>query len=82
MSSKRFAALAATAATFVVGAWGPSAVAGREGAKHLRAITATSPYAPGCDSDIERQGFGERVTDTETEPTLAVDPRDGRHLVA
>jgi hypothetical protein len=47
-----------------------------------RGISSTSPYDPGCGTDIESQGFGERIDDTETEATVTVDPRDGRRLVA
>ena len=46
-----------------------------------RAITAASPYVAGCGTDIEQQGFGERVGHTETEPSLAADPRNPRRLV-
>src|SRR5688500_7340276 len=59
-----------------------SAAAGPAAVNRPRAISHASPYAPGCDTDIEAQGFGERLADTETEPTLAVDPRDSRNLVA
>ncbi|MDQ3871777.1 MAG: glycoside hydrolase [Chloroflexota bacterium] len=45
-------------------------------------VASSSPYAHGCDTNIEQQGFGERITDAEAEPTLTVDPRDERRLVA
>jgi hypothetical protein len=45
------------------------------------AISSTSPYPTGCGTDIEAQGFGERLANTETEPSLAADPNDSRNLV-
>jgi hypothetical protein len=66
----------------VVGLGVSSAVARPAAVYGPRAISSISPYAPGCGTDIEAQGFGERVADTETEPTLTVDPRDSRKLVA
>lgn len=81
MSLKRIA----TATTMLVALLfaAPPATARQTAVNGPRAITGASPYAPGCDtSDIERQGYGERVADTETEPHLAVDPRNPRNLVA
>jgi hypothetical protein len=59
-----------------------SAVAGPTAVNGPRAISSTSPYAPDCGTDIEEQGFGAGLADTETEASLAVDPRDSRSLVA
>jgi hypothetical protein len=46
-----------------------------------RRITAASPYAPGCGTPIDAQGLGERIDETEAEPSLTVDRRDSRNLV-
>jgi hypothetical protein len=45
-------------------------------------ISEASPYAPGCGAAVESKGFGERLADTESEPTLTSDPRDRTRLVA
>ena len=45
-----------------------------------RAVSGASPYPAGCGADIEHQGFGERIGQTETEPSLGADPRNPRRL--
>jgi hypothetical protein len=73
---------AATVAVLAAGLFASSGAARPSAVNGPRGITGVSPYAPGCDtSDIEAQGFGERVADTETEAHLAVDPRNPRNLV-
>src|ERR671922_2020778 len=73
-------ALTATVATVVIVCL--SSGLASPAVKGPRRISGTSPYAPGCDTDIEAQGFGERIADTETEATLSVDPGNIHHLVA
>ncbi len=46
-----------------------------------RAVTDASPYPARCGVDLAQAGFGDRVDDTETEPSLAADPNDPRRLV-
>lgn len=72
----------AVLALLIAGVCLSSALARPAAVNGPRGISSASPYAPGCDTDIEQQGFGERVADTETEPTISVDPRDSRNLVA
>lgn len=83
MSAKRILLALAVLGVVVVGIHLSSASGGPPAVKGpLRVVSSASPYAPACDTDIERQGFGERIADTETEATLAVDPQNSRSLVA
>lgn len=44
-------------------------------------ITSTSPFPADCGLNLAQTGYGDSVTDAETEPTLGVNPRDERNLV-
>jgi hypothetical protein len=46
-----------------------------------RSITSASPFPKGCGVDLSQLGYGDAVADAETEPHLAVDPRDERNLL-
>jgi hypothetical protein len=79
---KRIASAMAMLGLVAVGVLSSPAVGRQAAVKGPRVVSGATPYAPGCDTDIEGQGFGARLADAEGETSLAVDPRDSRNLVA
>lgn len=71
-----------TAVVLLIALWSATAAAGPIAVNGVRPVTGDSPYPPGCGIDMSGTGFGDGLADTETEPSLAVDPRDDRTLVA
>jgi hypothetical protein len=76
MSKSRIFLFAACLVAAVVAIASPSAIIWH------RPISAASPYPPGCGIDMSQTGFGDGFSDTEAEPSLAVDPHNSLNLVA